>query len=97
VGLGSQQADGGIQERAPFWSARDAVGGQQGDGLSVPEGMPFDRIEKLILLAGREGTQRVGKRWADACPGKLALRERGQSCCDIRAPCHPLRLALQKA
>jgi hypothetical protein len=97
VGLGSQQAHGVIQERAPFRSARDAVGGQQGDGLSVPEGMPFDRIEKLILLAGREGTQRVGKRWADPPPGKRALRERGQSCCDICAPCHPLRPTLEKA
>jgi hypothetical protein len=96
VGCGSQQADGVIQERAPFRSARDTVGGQQGKGLSVPEGRPLDRVEKLVLLAGPEGTQRVGQRWADASPGKRALRERGQSCCDIRSPCHPLRLALEK-
>ena len=30
---GSQHAHGVVQERAPFGSARDAVGGQQGEGF----------------------------------------------------------------
>jgi hypothetical protein len=96
VGLGSQQADGVIQERAPFRSARDTVGGQQGEGLCVLEGRPLDRVEKLVLFVGPESTQRMSKGWADASPGKRALHEGGQSCCDIRSPCHPLRLALEK-
>ena len=75
--LGSQQAEGVIQECAPFWSARDAVGGQQGEGLRVLECMPLECTEKQFLLAGREGTQRVGECRADPPPGKRALGERG--------------------
>lgn len=95
--LGSQQAEGVVQEGAAFGSASDTVGGQQGEGLRVLECVPLDCLEKLVLLAGREGTQRVRERRADPPSSERTLGKGRQPRCDVHSPCHPLRLTLQKA
>ena len=91
--LGSHEAEGVVQEGAPFGSVGEPIGGQQDESLGELESVTFDGAQKRLLLAGREGTQGVRERRADACLCNSALGEGGQPCCDIHSPCHPLGLA----
>lgn len=95
--VGSQDAQGVVQEGALFGSGGDPVGGQKRQGLRVLESVAVDRGEKQLLLAWRERTQGVSKRRADPAVGEGALGEGAESCCDVHSPCHPLGLAFQKA
>jgi len=51
VRLGSQQAEGVVQERAPFGRVGLAVGAQEGESLRELQSVMLDRAEKRLLLA----------------------------------------------